>query len=108
MQPRGVQRPRVAPKAGTPSIRLVVSPARSVQVAPKVELPPLHDVDTQDSPRNAPSVAAIDGAALIVRRFDKDRQVQELTQRQETSSVGDWLFGRGGIRGLWYVLILNR
>jgi hypothetical protein len=40
------------------------------------------------------------GAKLVLRRMAKEQRVRQLTKREEIESVGDWLFGPGGIRGL--------
>lgn len=40
------------------------------------------------------------GEAMIARKLDREQRYMKLTKREEEDSIGDWLFGTGGIRGL--------
>ena len=40
------------------------------------------------------------GEAMVIKKLDREQRLTRLTKREEDDSIGDWLFGVGGIRGL--------
>jgi hypothetical protein len=42
------------------------------------------------------------GEAMVARKLEREDKSVRLTKREEDDSIGDWLFGTGGIRGLRY------
>lgn len=45
------------------------------------------------------------GEAMVMKKLDREQRYTKLTKREEDDSIGDWLFGVGGIRGLRCVLL---
>lgn len=80
----------------------LLAQASRAKVAPLPITQP--DMSTSLSPRDKKPTtqAGQAGAVMIAKRFEKDRTKKELTKREEDGAVGDWLFGKGGIRGLGY------
>lgn len=72
-------------------------PGKVVPITHDDDLDSLGDESVKEKPITATTIA---GAAIINRRLENDRARKVLTKRDEDESVGDWLFGKGGIKGL--------